>query len=212
MGVVVTTPATRHDLTTPGLVALELGLDAGDTSLLARIEPLIAEVSDEIARSCGLPFGLARQTYTETLAGHGDANLILSQRPVISITSISLNGTAVDTDDYVIVSAIGGQVAALSGGYHGSRWGYTSGHPSYTVVYVAGYTLPGNASETLPPAIRRVATELVAAAWHSTGYRERGVVETRLGDLTIKYAAGDTLPAAAVARVRRAIGLGRAFV
>lgn len=212
MGVVVTTPASGHDLTTPGLVALKLGLDAGDTSLLARIEPLIPEVSDEIARSCGLPFGLARQTYTETLAGQGDRYIVLSQRPIVSITSITYDGTAVAGDDYRIASPTGGLLSHTDGWWQPGLWGYSNGDPLYTVVYVAGYILPGTgATETLPPAIRRVATELVAAAFSSSG-RERGVVETRMGDLTVKYDVGDAIPAAMLARVRHAIGLGRVFV
>jgi hypothetical protein len=212
MGVVVTTPASSHDLTTYGLVALELGLDAGDTSIASRIEPLIAEVSDEIARSCGLPFGLARQTYTETLAGYGDRYLVLSQRPIVSITSITDDETLIDSDEYRIESPTSGMVYRSDGWWSSSSWGYSNGEPLFTVVYVAGYILPGTGvTETLPPAIRRTATELVVAAFSSSG-RERGVVEQRMGDLTVKYDVGDEIPASMLSRVRRAIGLGRAFV
>ena len=205
MGVAVITPASSHDLTTYGLVALELGLSDGDTSLQARIDPLIAEVSDEIARHCGRTF--ARQTYTETLEGYGDATLYLTHRPIVSLTSVSLDGTAVDADTYSIISANGGQVAALSDGYPGGRWGYTAGYPRYTVVYTAGYILPGNAGENLPPALRRVATEVVVDR-HINAGRDTSVTSRSMGDLSVTYSSGAGaavmigFPSSVVARLR----------
>jgi hypothetical protein len=190
MGVVVTSAATSHDLTTYGLVALELGLSDGDTSLQHKIGPLIPEVSSSISRFCGREF--ARQTYTETVAGHGSDTLLLTHGPVVSITSVSLNGTAITGSDYALV---GNAIYRLSGGLFGPTWAYTYGYPTYTVVYVAGYILPGNSGETLPPALRRIATKAVAHE-HLNAGRDGTITSEKMGDLSVTYGGdGSGLPA-----------------
>lgn len=211
MGVVVTTPATSHDLTTPGLVALELGLDPGDTTLQQKIGPLIAEVSDAIARYCGRTF--ARQTYTETVEGSGDSSLFLTHRPLVSITSITLDATAVPAADFRIESANGGRVQALSGTYAVGSWAFSAGYPRYTVIYVAGYILPGNVGENLPPALRRIATKAVAYE-HQNGGRDRSITSRKLGDLSITYGAesGDTSLPAHICKALRAEGFKPSLV
>lgn len=152
--------------TTTGRVIRELGITDETTQNL--IPDLIAEATESIEKELGFP--IKKATITETLAGYNVGNILrLRRSPIISVTSVSFDGVALPTTDYSIHDADNGLIY-LDGGVQSTErsCGNLSNTPApgsaeklYSVVYVAGWILPGVAGRTLPRPIERVAIELV---------------------------------------------------
>lgn len=160
-------------LTTVALVESELGLSSGADS---RIEGWIEDASEMIADYLGRV--LEKATVTETHAGDGSSFLVLRRPPLASITSVSYDTAALDTDDYEIHDAESGEVrfaqalantGALLEGVN-RNLDPATGERLYSVVYVGGYVTAGQsagsgvytgATVTVPRAIRRACIETV---------------------------------------------------
>jgi hypothetical protein len=137
----VTSPATELSLLTVAELRAAAGVDDGsqDAALLA----MGRSVSTAIARHCNIaddgvnPPSLLRETCTEIFRWSGCGPLKLARRPVTSITSVEIDGDAIDAADYEVA---GRDLYALSDDTI-AEW--QSG--KITVVYVAGYsTAPGD--------------------------------------------------------------------
>jgi hypothetical protein len=148
--ITVTTPATNLNLVDISVVRDLLGVVGNDED--KALEGFVARASDVIARHCRRVFG--KETIEETFRPDQClAELILSRFPVVSIGSISENGTALSTDDYE-VDKDRGLVMRL----HGPRPCYWS--TSKTIVtYVSGYDLPAQA----PQGLQQACLQLVKA-------------------------------------------------
>lgn len=87
--------------------------------------------------------------------------LTLARRPVVSITSITEDGTAVASTDY--------QLAAMPGTLRRLTGSLPIAWPSTLIVvtYVAGWLLPGQTSRNLPADIEGAVIDLVKESWFS---------------------------------------------
>lgn len=148
----VTTPASDLSLLTVAELRAAVGVtDASQDATLAIVG---RRVSTSIARQCNIvddgvnPPTLLQETCTEIFRWEGCGPLPLSRRPVTSITSVTIDGDAVDAADYEV---IGRNLYALSDD-ETDEW--TSG--KITVVYVAGYA-------TAPDDLKLAASKLVTA-------------------------------------------------
>lgn len=164
--VTVTVPASTQQLTTLQRVKLELDIDTTeyDPILTAKID----EASAAIATYLGFP--LARETISEAFYGVGSASrLLLNRWPVVAITSATVDGTAAATQ-----WSLDGRIGAL-------YWLDASGYASHwisdkllTVVYTAGYILPGQTvtpatAPLLPKDIEGACIDLLTSYWLARG-------------------------------------------
>lgn len=160
--VTVTVPAASFNLTTLPMVKTELGItDSGPNWWLDR---KIERISAAISTYCDRIF--AKQTYSEALRfGYSGADyLSLSEKPIVSITSINESGTDLTGSDYEIDNRTG-VVYRLRSDIR-ACW---SGSNSSTIVYVAGYELPGSTSRNLPFDIEEAALILMKGAYQAKG-------------------------------------------
>lgn len=152
----VTTPAAVTDLTTLETVKAELGVaGAASDIVLAR---MIAQASGAAGAYCGRVF--AREAVSETFRPPGpQADLRLARWPVVSIASVTEDGTALAAEDYEL-DAASGLLMRLS---DDAPTAWTAA--KIVVAYEAGYRLPGEAGRTLPADIERAVLDMVKAAW-----------------------------------------------
>ena len=148
--------ATAFDLTTLSDVKADLSITgASDDVILARY---ITESSLQFARACNRDF--ARETVSEQYRPEeSKALLIVTRRPVVSITSIAEDGTALTVSDWE-TDLPAGLIYRLRSDYR--CWWMAA---KIVVVYVAGHTLPAEA----PADLQKAARALVKAQWLSKG-------------------------------------------
>lgn len=115
--------------------------DMGDD--LTEVEAIVAAAERAISGRCG---DLEPTTHTEVVTGNGGP--LILRPPVISITSITLDGAA---QTVPTVSAAGLSAGIVPGSWTGD----------YTVVYVSGRTL-------CPPDLLMGVKELVRHLWDTT--------------------------------------------
>jgi hypothetical protein len=153
----VITPAATQRLVTLESVRRELDLrDDGDDVLLAA---LIDQASDAVRGWCSRSFALETVSETFRLRRVTDS-LLLARWPVVSVASITHDGSALTAADYEM-ELDRGIVYRLDGADSRDCW-----RPGKIVVqYDAGYILPDAANRTLPQAIERATIALVKAAW-----------------------------------------------
>ncbi len=152
----VTGAAASRDLCTLAAVKAELGISTTtfDVDLAGRIVQASAAI--ESYCSCAFP----RETVQEVFRPERPISaLLLSRSPVSSITSIAAGAaTLVDGTDFE-ADLKAGIVFRLC-----SDERYAWRDRKITVVYAAGYILPGNAGENLPSDIQRACILTVASA------------------------------------------------
>lgn len=180
MGVTITSAASSQALTTIARIKTELGISgSGDDSLLT---DLVLDASDYIVRYCGRTF--VKETVTETLPSSGGVFLVLSRRPISSISEIRFSGDVVDSSDYEIHEADSG-IVYRSNGWSSTQATYQSitlrempstGQNLYAVDYVAGYTTRAMDAVyyDLPLSVERACIEL-AKQWYLSRCRDKNV-------------------------------------
>jgi hypothetical protein len=193
VSVVVVTPATNTMLTTIDAVKRELGITV-DTDDLTIVE-MVKRASSAIARECRRVFGI--ETVTETIDGTGTRLLGLSRTPILSVSAVTEDSTAIT--DYSIEDAEAGALYRANGwGRSGGlrMWGteaFSSGYilpgyqdRRYSVTYQAGYLLPGEASSTLPGAVEQACLETVKA-WYSQRDVDPTMASVKVGQFQVSY-------------------------
>lgn len=157
----VTTANNNKALTTLVRVKSELGITATtyDTLLTSKI----SEASSDIEGHCGRIF--RKETLTQHFWGQSSrvGALVLGRYPVVSVSSVTVDGEVLDEDDYRLDSA--GLLYRLS---DGTDVGWSIGK-SAEVVFVAGYVMPAEANPDLPPALEAACVDLVSSYWSSRG-------------------------------------------
>ncbi len=198
----VTVPATPNlHLIQLQVVKDQLGIVDGSQDLV--LGELIAMVDSACAEYCGIGQGLvaptfAQQTYTETLPGFGNNNLMVSMTPLLSVASITYQGGTIDSTTYFIDNPKAGfirsespwfwtaelQIAAV-----GLMVAQNSERRAYTVTYTAGYNLPGDPVQTnpLPQVISFAAEDTVKEYWFGRQRDER-LISQQVGALRLMYA------------------------
>jgi hypothetical protein len=164
--VTVTSPNTDMMLTTLGRVKLELDITGTDTQRDMLLNLKILEASDDIEASLG--FTVRKETVSQEFwFENGDITpeyLVLDRTPVASISSVAVDGIAVDTSAYRIDTATGQLYAACNG--YPSIWYFCK---SIVVAYSGGYILPSESNSNLPAGIQGAAVELMSDYWAAKG-------------------------------------------
>lgn len=153
----VITPAPTGDLTTLETVKAELGITGDEHD--AFLSRKIAEVSENMARYRGYPFG--RQTYRETFRiDRSAAVLILSRRwGGIQIDSVTADGTVLQATQYELDNDAGLLYRLESDSQVAWR------ARKVVVKYQAGFVL----LTTLPRDLEEACIGMVVAAYHAKG-------------------------------------------
>lgn len=162
--ITVTSPSSYQYLTTLDRVKQELSItdNGSDAILTAKISEAS---SDILARIWPRP----RETVTETFYPEpgqsvSRAQLMLSRWPLVSVTSVTLDDSAVVS--YRIDAEAGMLLYLADDGYR-SCWTFSK---SAEIVYVGGFSMPGEVAQpTLPPALEAACVELVSSYWFSRG-------------------------------------------
>lgn len=217
MSITITVPATETRLTTLERVKAELGVT--DTTDDAVLEGMLDRASSAIADETRRVFGV--HTVTETLDGTGSRLLGLSRTPIIAVSAVLEDGTAIT--DYSIEDAGAGALYRANGwGRSGGlrMWGteaFSSGYilPGYqdlrySVTYQAGYILPAEASPTLPGAVEQACLETVKA-WYSERDGSAEVSSLQIGQLRVSYRASEATSADRYALPQAAMGYLRNY-
>lgn len=161
--VTISSAASVTALTTLERIKAELSIatTAHDAVLGYKIDEASSDIGAHLNRV------LARETLSETFWGgiDGIETLMLDRYPVASITSVTVDGVAVDAAEYRLEKESGLLFRLTADGY-GSRW---SAGKSIVVVFEAGYLLPGQQGRNLPAALEGAAVDLVASYWSSRG-------------------------------------------
>jgi hypothetical protein len=184
--------ASLADLSTRGI----------DTSALA-VEML--SVASAIVRGvCQSPILETESTVT-LWATDGDAYLDLPGKPVTAVSSVVLDGTTLDADDYRLVY---GRLWRSSG------WGWGCEPRDVVITLTHGFA-------EVPPEVRQLVCDLAIAGMSaaSEGARVPGMVSESIDDYTVTWAQGAEavatameLPRATRLAFRRRFGGGAALV
>lgn len=205
MAITVTVAAAATDLTILATVKTELNISgSGDDTFL---NTLIDQASAFIRKYTGRIF--ERQTLTETLPGTGFVDLYPTRTPIVSITSITLNGTLLSSDEYTLNDADMGQIIRhddadvpsavvwpfssrpSSGLSQHIQWGSFANNIS--IVYVAGFLLPGEDNRTLPEDLERACIELVKMFFEKRS-SDPSVRFEKIGDAAQAFEVNKQLP------------------
>jgi hypothetical protein len=194
---------TADCLLTVDEVENELGLTPGaDTRIEGWIKDASAMIATFLKRTL--------QTATITAEKHhanGGNYLVLRRAPITSITSITIDGDTVSTDDYVIDDADAGTVFFENGladlglieeGVSRSR-AHGTGERVYSVTYVGGWTTAGQGVSTVPRDVVRAAMATVVAL-RSSAARDPAVKSEAMPGYSVTYGDVDASGLPPVAR------------
>lgn len=165
-------------LTTLATVLDELGLvsDSGGAQDM-RFERYINAASAFCARFCDRTFERATGI-VERAKGFGGTHLIVSRTPIVTVTSIALDGDAFDTDTYAVHDAEAGILYRAAGWPNtaprlpGITQPYAPGmeERSIVVTYDGGYVTPAQVgTRTLPWDLEDVVVQMVTSRWRGRG-------------------------------------------
>lgn len=186
----VLVPPETTALTTVERLLLESIIFAGaDPDLL---EAKILEASSDIALRVAPTLG--SETVLETIwADYPDCWspwLNLSVWPVSEITSVTVDGTVIDTSQYRLDSELRRlRFYTPTGGAFGWPYGWSSVQ-SIAIEYTGGYLLPGQMDRNLPPSLEGACIDLVSSYWHSRGRDPTLRGETNVGVYEFTYWTG----------------------
>lgn len=150
---------------------------------------LIPLVEDAIREYVGYDIDYA--THTQTLTGNQTKELFLDERPVISITSVTEDGSTLtygNQEDYIWYD--NGRLRRV-----GSRWSFA--YPDNIVVtYTAGYDTGGGYGLTLPRAFRYVTARAAARMLESelvlSAQQEAGQIVAQSSSQVSNFTAADS--------------------
>lgn len=138
---------------------LNLSDTADDDELLAYLE-WACDLAQEVADT-----QFARKTVVDTLSSDGASSLlVLSTKPVLSITSVTERGTALSATGYSC-DLRWGHLHRLTATYDRTTW--ASGYRSNVVTYVAGY-------EVIPTPVRFATLQILEHLWSNQRNRASG--------------------------------------
>ena len=135
-------------LTRSGITYADLGLES-EAALASLTEDLIEQASGIIDTYCERDFAL-HEAVTERLDGNGRERIRLAGHPLLSITSVTLGSTPLDSTSYEVHPGAG-ILERIDGGV------WSAGRRNIAVVYSYGYA-------TTPPAIVGIVEDLVVGA------------------------------------------------
>lgn len=107
-----------------------LNIDQATTAHDEELRRTIAGVTMVVEDIVGV---VARRAFAQTLSGRGTSTLLLSRRPVISVSSIVEDSLTLAASDYTITEH--GVLTRVAGG---TRWRWPVGVNNIVVTYIAG--------------------------------------------------------------------------
>lgn len=165
MTLIVTTPAATTALTTVEAVMEQLEIT--DDIQTTRIQTEIDRASALICSYLGVQEAddgtvtLGRETLIETIEPEQPGRVLYpSRRPLVSVTSITEGGIAVDAADYTVSY---GKITRVQSSTVLNYWWTSWANLQVAITYVAGWLLPGDADRNLPLEIEAACIELVKA-------------------------------------------------
>jgi hypothetical protein len=190
-------------LTTLASAKMVAGVSSGDTTDDAVFERFINKVSMAVSSYCDRIF--ARGTFTEQVAPQNRQLLLLKQWPIVSITSVTDNGSALvqDTDYRCDAQDMARGELYKENGWMGSMLvtGLTldpvAAARLLVIVYIAGYHLPSDPlyiegdAASLPLDISAVVDELVATKYYARKRMGFGLSSYKEGGLSFSYSNFD---------------------
>ncbi len=135
-------------LTRSGITYADLGLES-EAALASLTEDLIEQASSIIDTYCERDFAL-HEAVTERLDGNGRERIRLAGHPLVSVTSVTLGSTLLDSASYEVRPGAG-ILERIDRGV------WPAGRRNIAVVYTYGFTTP-------PAAITGIVEDLVAGA------------------------------------------------
>jgi hypothetical protein len=161
----VTTPAT--DLTLLAIGELRAAVGVTDQTRDVELKILGKRVSDRITQACRVkadgatPPTLRKESLSETFRmparydyhRHQPQELILARFPIVTVTSVTEDGTALTASDYKLLGK-SGMLLRLSSDGHSRPW---CGSIT-TIAYDAGWA-------TVPESLKMAAEQLARAYW-----------------------------------------------
>lgn len=156
----VVTPNTHKALTSLPRVKSELGITVNtfDALLTSKISEASSDIESHLNRV------LRREELEQVFWGSCSDLLILDRSPVAEIISVTVDGSLVDAYDYRCNTGSG--LLHRLGSGSPIEWSFGQ---SVSVVFEAGYLMPGEADYDLPPALEAACVELVSSYWASRG-------------------------------------------
>lgn len=172
------------------LTAVRNKLRLTDFSQDVILEDLINEVSDTFVEVCGRKFHY-EAGIVEKVKGQGTTLIVVNRTPIISIASITVNGTVLDASGYSIDNAEAGTI------FRGTGWTWTnrfaagvtydaypgSEEKSIAVTYTGGWVTPAQAAADLTLtrnmtyALERLCIDAVVASYRDFGVNQSITVE-----------------------------------
>lgn len=199
---------SAHALTTVATVKDELAITVSTYD--SYLERLVNVYSEAIENFCGRHFEQGTGI-VEKVAGHFGMYLIVDRTPLTSISSITFNGSTIDSTSYEIDGAgSSGKIRLLGGAFSTApilpnimndiRPG--DERKLYTVTYTGGYVLPGT-GQTLPYDLEQACVLACATAYRARG-RDRSITSESLLSASVAYAdiSGSDNPSALPADVQ----------
>lgn len=182
----------------------ELGLTSDGGTQDARLERYINSASAAIASYCNRVFQY-EAGIVEKVAGYGSPRLYLSRTPILSISSITLDGSTLNSSDYELDDSAqylyreDGWIwtASVQSAVRPQKIPFTE-DKDFTVTYTGGYITQQQdddavGTRTLPYDIEDAALQMVTDRWRSQG-RDRSIKAEKLGDASITYGSWELSP------------------
>jgi hypothetical protein len=155
---VVTTPAS--DLSLLSIEELRALAGVSDGSQDADLRALGLRVAAAITSECNIAIGaggeptLRKETLTETIYSPRGWQISLSRRHNVSVTSISADGSLIDSSEWLVDSERG-LISRVISGFPSSWWGQT-----FVIIYDAGFeTVPGDLKQAAMDYFRALLAE-----------------------------------------------------
>jgi hypothetical protein len=147
---------------------LDTGKDAIPANHDTLLEFLIEALSDLMERYCGRSF--EKKTYSEKYVGRGGQRLMIKNRPIVTVASVTVDGTAIASTEYEVESQAG--FLFRESGWHGGLKELPIiplGDPHPTAIrfnivvgYDAGYITPNmTGTRDLPYDLELICVRLV---------------------------------------------------
>lgn len=191
MTIEVITAAIDKDLTTIEAVKDVLGITDTDTDEF--FTTLITRASKAAVQFCRREF--AKEQVKETIHGTGTARLWLERMPLVSITSVTYEGTAVDADEYAIERHGKGTVLRENK-WTLNTYGDDIPKPDWEITYWAGWALPSQLDRDLPEDIEQACIEMVKT-WYYARCRDGSLRTEEVVDVWQGTYSGQAIPMAA---------------
>jgi hypothetical protein len=165
------------DLTTLANVKEYLDIESSDTKYDQTLTRLISAASRQIESYCSRFFEI--RAYNESYDGNASDILVLANTPLVSITSVSIDGEIIASEDYKVYDDYVRLVERL----------FTPGKQNVSVQYSAG--LYDAASESPPADLEDACIQLIAFKYTMRG--SEGLSQRHVNQVSDSF-AGAAIP------------------